>query len=314
MVFFDEIEYKDFDEAEFLSQCMQKFPDIRKKYNLDEDTLRRAEQNPTLESFVAPVLEGCTEQGILEIRKKSPEWEKEREKYRRNFLFCSLMSSAPFPRVVDLTSEAVSGISSYYEEKCGRLCAKLEQLDHFDEVIRSKEELANAGDVPAMLFLGKAYEKGELGRLQDCEKARSYYQMAKDAWAGDLSNRYMAWLEQAVKDSGLESIGRLGRDYIVGSFAEAAKSNQDAKLKHEIKWLNKAIKAGDGWAAFTKGNICFYGYGRWKERKREAYNNYIKANESKDSIYALELEKMSFDKSKTIDYQILEAYLRVYNL
>ena len=268
MEFFDEIEYKEFDEAEFLSQCMQKFPDIRKKYNLDEDTLRRVEQNPTLESFVAPVLEGCTEQGILEMKKKLPEWEKEREKHRQKFLFCGIMCFTPFSRIVDLTAEAVSSISSYYEEKCGRLCAKLEQLEHFDEVIRSKEKLANVGDVPAMLFLGKAYEKGKLGRLVDHEKARSYYQMAKETWEGDLSKRYMDWLEQAVKDSGLERIGRLGREYIAGSFAEAARKNPNAKLKHEIKWLNKAIKAGDGWAAFTKGNICFYGYGRWKERKR----------------------------------------------
>lgn len=46
---------------------------------------------------------------------------------------------------------------------------------------------------------GKAYEKGKFGRLQDNEKACSYYQMAKDAWADDLSKRYMVWLEQTVK-------------------------------------------------------------------------------------------------------------------
>ena len=76
--------------------------------------------------------------------------------------------------------------------------------------------------------------------------------------------------------------------------------------------MNKAIKEGDGWAAFTKGNICYYGYGHWKERKKEAYNNYIKASKSKESIWPLELEKMSFDKTKTIEYEMLEAVLRIY--
>lgn len=295
-------EYKAFDEAEFLSQCMHKFADIRKRYSLHEDKLKRAQEEPWLKNEAEFVIEGCTEQGILEIKKnKLPEWEEKRYKYRSNYIDYGCIDFYPEyfsseSKTVDLTAGAVSSMSDYYDEKCGRLCAKLEQLEHFDEVIRSKEKLASAGDVHAMLFLGKAYEKGKLWRRQDDERARLYYQMAKDAWAGDLSKRYMAWLEQAVKDSGLDSIGRLGREYIAGSFAEAARKNSNAKLKREIKWLNKAIEAGDGWAAFTKGNICYYGYGRWKERKKEAYKDYIKASESKESIYPLELEELSFDR------------------
>ena len=304
-------EYKEFNEAEFLSQCMSEFANIRKQYNLDEDILRRAEMNPMLEEFAALVIEGCTEQGILEIKKRLPEWEKEQEKYRPHYMFGGIMCFS-FPWVIDATADSIRIITSYYNEKCRLLCGKMEQLQHFDEVINSKEKLAADGDVSAMLFLGKAYEKGKLGRLQDNEKACSYYQMAMDAWAGDLSKRYTVWLEQAVKNSGLEKIGQLGREYIEGSFAEAARKNPNAKLKNEIKWLNKAIKEGDGWAAFTKGNICYYGYGRWKERKKEAYNNYIKASKSKESIWPLELEKMSFDKTKTIEYEMLETVLRIY--
>ena len=76
--------------------------------------------------------------------------------------------------------------------------------------------------------------------------------------------------------------------YIEGTFADTAKKNHDVKLKKEIRWLNEVIEDGDGWAAFTKGNICYYGYGRWCERKQEAYNSYMKAAKSNDSIYALE--------------------------
>ena len=314
MIYCDKVEYKKFDEAEFLIQCVRKFEDIRIMYNLNEEILKRAQEVSWLRKAAELVIEGCTEQGILEMEKnKLPEWEKEREKYRQSLMSGAFITFSSVPRVVDLTAEKVDSISSYYDEKCCKLCHGLELLGYYDEEIRGKEELAANGDVAAMLFLGKVYEKGKKGRRQDDERARLYYQMAKDTWATDLSKRYMAWLEQAVKDSGLESIGRLGCEYIAGSFAETAKKNSDAKLKHEIRWLNKAIKEGDGWAAFTKGNICYYGYGRWTERKKEAYNNYIKASKSKESIYPLELEEMSFDRTKTVDYQILEAVLRGYD-
>lgn len=75
--------------------------------------------------------------------------------------------------------------------------------------------------------------------------------MAKHTWAGILAEKYKAWLEKAVQDSGLEMIGRLGREYIEGTFADTAKKNHDVKLKKEIRWLNEVIEDGDGWAAFT---------------------------------------------------------------
>ncbi|WP_026759958.1 sel1 repeat family protein [Selenomonas ruminantium] len=278
----------EFDEARFLSQCMQRFADIRNECNLDEETLRRAEKIRLVEREAALVLAGCTEQGIKEIEKKLPAWE---EKKRQNdygwssgeILDFSLRESAP----VDITANRIERMCDYYREQCDRLNWKMEQVRHFEEIINGKEQLASAGDIEAMFFLAKAYETGRLCE-RDMEKVRAYLKMAKEAFAGDLVKKYKVWLDKAVQDSGLEMIGRLGREYIEGTFAESAKKNKDVKLKKEIKWLNQAIESGDGWAAFTKGNICYYGYGRWGERRQEAYNNYLKAAKSKESIYALE--------------------------
>ena len=282
----------EFDEEMFLSQCMQRFADIRKEYNLDEELLGRAKKNHLVEREAALVLAGFTEQGIKEIEKKLPEWE---EKQRQNnywwngdeiFDF-SLRESAP----IDITANRIERMCDYYREQCYRLNKKIEQVRHYEEIINEKEQLASAGDVEAMFFLAKAYETGRLCD-RDREKVRAYLQMAKETLAGDLTKKYKVWLDKAVQDSGLEMLGQLGREYIDGTFAVSAKKNKDVKLKKEIRWLNQAIESGDGWAAFTKGNICYYGYGHWGERRQEAYNNYKKAANSKESIYALEYGEM----------------------
>lgn len=282
----------EFDEEEFISQCMQRFADIRTEYNLHEEVLGQAKKNPLLKRELVSVLEGCTEQGIKEIEKRLPVWE---EKNRKNSYYGGWIACFDFSswNVTDLTADLVERMCAYYREKCGLLYGKMEQVRHYEKIIRAKEQLAVNGDVEAMFFLAEAYEVGRLC-VRDREKVRTYFQMAKRAWAGALAEKYKAWLDKAVQNSGLEMIGNLGRAYIEGTFAEAAKKNHDVKLKREIKWLNKAIEADDGWAAFTKGNICYYGYGRWGERKQEAYNCYMKAAKSKESIYALEYGELRF--------------------
>ena len=282
----------EFDEARFLSQCMQKFADIRKDCNLDEETLRRAEKIHLVEREAALVLAGCTEQGIKGIDKKLPEWEE--KKRQNNYPWNSdeifdyfLQESGP----IDITAKRIERMCDYYREQCKLLNKKIEQVRHFAEIINGKEQLASAGDVEAMFFLAEAYETGRLCD-RDREKVRVYLQMAKETLAGDLTKKYKVWLDKAVRDSGLEMLGKLGREYIDGTFAVSAKKNKDVKLKKVIRWLNQAIESGDGWAAFTKGNICYYGYGRWGERRQEAYNNYKKAAKSKESIYALEYGEM----------------------
>ena len=110
----------------------------------------------------------------------------------------------------------------------------------------------------------------------------------------------------------MEMLGQLGREYIDGTFAEAAKKNNSIKLKKELKWLNKAIEAGDGWAAFTKGNICYYGYGRWGEKKKEAYINYQKAAKSKESIYALEYGELCFGNGD-LKADVANASVKAFN-
>ena len=302
--------YIEFDEEEFLSQCMRRFADIRAEYNLNEEVLGRAKNNPLLERELVLVMKGCKEQGIKELEKSLPEWE---EKNRRNYYLEDGTINVCFTSetIKDITADWVERMCIYYRKKCSLLYGKMEQIRHYEKIIRAKEELAVSGDVEAMFFLAEAYEVGRLC-VRDRETVREYFQMARHTWAGELAEKYKAWLDKTVQDSGLEMIGHLGREYIEGAFAEMAKKNHDVKLKKEIRWLNEAIEAGDGWAAFTKGNICYYGYGRWGERKQEAYNSYRKAAKSKDSIYALEYGELCF-RNGDLKKDVANALVKVLN-
>jgi hypothetical protein len=42
---------KEFDESVFLEKCVESFSEIRKKYQLDEETLKSAKSNPILEKM-----------------------------------------------------------------------------------------------------------------------------------------------------------------------------------------------------------------------------------------------------------------------
>ncbi|BAL83070.1 hypothetical protein SELR_13620 [Selenomonas ruminantium subsp. lactilytica TAM6421] len=274
---------KEFDEEKFFEECMREFSNIRRDLQLDDETLKKAQRNQLLERYTKDVMKGCTVEGIKEMAKSVPDCD-----MNKGWCFgSSFISFSPLP-VFDPTEEKVRCMIIFYREKCVLLRGRIEQVQGFERIICDKEKKVADGDVAAMFFLGKAYEEGRIC-VKDKEKSLAYYQQAKDTWAGYLSRRYEKWLDKAVQDSGLEMIGRIGREYIAGNFAQTAKKNRDSKLKKEVKWLTKAIDDGDGWAAFTKGNICFYGYGRWGTRKKEAYNNYLKAAKSKDSIYAMEL-------------------------
>ena len=60
---------------------MQGFADIRKKYNLDEE-LEKAQQNPQMGQLAEEVAEGCTQQGILAMASREPEWTVRKVPYR----------------------------------------------------------------------------------------------------------------------------------------------------------------------------------------------------------------------------------------
>ena len=301
---------KPFDEAEFLSKCMAKFPDIRKRYNLDEDILQWAKQNPLFAPLVELIMKGYTEQGILELKKKLPAWESRRFSFMDIYPWGTYFNQNFFD-YSDPTADAVNSMSSYYDEKCSELKSEMESLQQFEDKIKRKEQLAAAGDIKTIIALGKLYEKGGKWCKPDKEKARLYYQNLNEAWDNIWLKRYESWLDKAVHDSDLERLGNLGREYIDGTFAENARKVSDGKFQREVAWLNKAIKAGDGWAAFTKGNLCYYGYGWWKKRRKDAYNYYIKASISPDAIRALELERINLERMKTTDYPILREFLYV---
>lgn len=208
--------------------------------------------------------------------------------------------------------DEVKFLSEYYEGTCRALRRKINDLEHFkkllcnlDKLLKEKEQLVAAGDVKTMFSLGKIYEEEEFG-VQNKEKANAYYQMAKNTWKERYSKRYEEWLDKVAQDSGLESIREMGRAYIAGNFVQAGKRDYDKKLKKEIRWLTKAITAGDGWAAFTLGNIHYYGYGRCKQRRKAAYNKYLQAAQAKETIYALELGECQL-QDETIAREVCQA-------
>lgn len=289
-----------FDEDHFVNECMHGFAEIRQKYDLEED-LEWAQQNPRLKQLAAAVLEGCTQQGILAMASREPGWKSRNVPYRwrRNiFLWESVVA------VSSKTDDWIKHMQPVYTKKCKELRGKIALFKQFPEIIRKKEKQAAAGDVKAMVFLGKLYEKGTLCSAKDEEKAQSYMKQAREAYADDLNKRYTLWLDRIVQRSGVEMIGRIGREYMAGTLAEEGKKNRDLKIKKEMRWLRSATKTGDGWAAFTLGHIYYYGYGQCRARMREAYDNYSLAESSKDAIYALEMGNLCFDEPGGIDREL----------
>ena len=146
--------YIPFDEEKFIRQCMERFAEIRDDFGLDDDTLESVQANPLLERQLVPVLEGCNKHGIKEIEKRLPMWE---VKNRKNSYYWGGIACFDFSswNVTDLTADLVERMCVYYREECGLLYGKMEQIRHYEKIIRAKEELASSGDVKAMFFLGK---------------------------------------------------------------------------------------------------------------------------------------------------------------
>ncbi len=82
-----------------------------------------------------------------------------------------------------------------YDKKCEELYGKVGFFKEFPQIIREKEKQVAAGDVKAMVFLGKVYEKGTLCSGKDEEKARAYMKKAREAYTDDLNKRYTLWLD-----------------------------------------------------------------------------------------------------------------------
>ena len=289
-----------FDEERFVNECLHGFAEIRKNYNLEDD-LEWTHQNSQLKHLAAEVIEGYTKQGILAMASREPDWNVRKVPYR---LWRKGFPGEEEDVVLSKTDDWIKHMKPVYAKKCKELCGKLEIFKQFPEIIREKEEEAAEGDVEAMVFLGKVYEKGTLYSKKDEEKARFYMKQAREAYADDLNKRYTLWLDRTVQRSGMEIIGRIGREYIAGTLGEEGKKNIDLKLKREMRWLRSATKTGDGWAAFTLGHIYYYGYGHCRGRMREAYDNYSLAASSKDSIYALEFGDLCYDEPGGIDREL----------
>lgn len=296
-----------FDEDRFVSECLREFADIRKRHDIEEN-LERVQQNPHMKQLVADVIEGCTEQGILVMASREPGWKSRKIPYRwrpKWFLIPGVLDGVPIEGVVSSKTDAwIRHMKPVYAKKCKELHRKIECFKRFPEIIRKLEKQATDCDVRAMVLLGKMYEKGTFYSVKDEEKALSYMKQAREVYADDLSKRYTLWLDKTVQRSKMEMIGRIGKEYMMGTLEEEGKKNKDLKLKKEMRWLRSAIKAGDGWAAFTLGHICYYGYGRWRGHMRDAYDNYTLASSSKESVYALEMGELCFDEPGTVDSEI----------
>lgn len=310
---------KIFDEDRFVSECLRDFADIRKRYEIEEN-LERVQQNPHMKQLVAEVVEGCTQEGILAMASREPGWKSRKVPHRWHpkwFLIQGLINGTagpfdgvPVEGVVSSKTDAwIRHMKPVYAKKCEELHIKMECFKQFPEIIRDKEKQATNGDVRAMVFLGKVYEKGTLCSAKDEEKALSYMKQAREVYADDLSKRYTLWLDKTVQRSKMEMIGRIGKEYMMGILEKEGRINKDIKLRKEMRWLRRAAKAGDGWAAFTLGHICYYGYGRWRGHKSDAYNYYSLAASSKESVYALEMGNLCFDKHGAIDSEIEKMVL-----
>ena len=291
---------KAFDEERFVNECLHGFADIREKYNLEDD-LEWAKQNSQFKHLATEVVEGCTPQGILAMASREPNWSVRKVPYR----LCRKWFLGKAEKIVlSKTDDWIKHMMPVYAKKCKELYRKIELFKHFPEIIKEKEKQVADGDVKAMVFLGKVYGKGTLCSAKDEEKALSYMKQAKEAYADDLNKRYTLWLDRTVQRSGMELIGRIGREYMAGTLEEESKKNRDLKLRKEMRWLRSTTKTGDGWAAFTLGHICYYGYGHWRGHIREAYDNYSLAASSKDAIYALEMGDLCFDEPGAIDNEL----------
>ena len=285
--------YKGFDGDKFINECWRKFVDIRKDHALNEEALKKAIGRPGLSELAGQILEGYTRKGIADIY--------QREGWKLvdgiSYSFCGILfGHVPYQ---DPTETKVENMVRMYSRKCRKFKRKIDEINSCEAAIRENEEQAEAGDVKAMMFLVKAYEGGRI-LPKNKEKAQFYYQKMKDIWAGKMLPIYREWLDNKVLHSGMERIVNLGKIYIDGCLVESAKKSHDIKMKREIRWLEEQAKAGDGWAAFTLGNIFYYGYGHWGCKRKKAHEYYLQAAGSKEGIYALELaEKFISEEEKS---------------
>ncbi|SHK58681.1 TPR repeat [Selenomonas ruminantium] len=153
---------------------------------------------------------------------------------------------------------------------------------------KNKDELSNIAEE----YHRKAADLGNVGSMLDLLRIYDIAESLDD----DFMQKYKRWLDNVVEESGLKTIGIIGAKYIEGSLVTEKQEDKKNKIKAEFKWLNEKAKASDGWAAFTLGNICYYGYGAWGVRISKAYEYYKLASDSVNPVYSIELGDMYWQK------------------
>ena len=177
-----------FDEDRFVSECLQDFADIRKRYDIEEN-LEMVQQNPHMKQLVAEVIEGCTQQGILAMASREPGWKSRELPYRWRTKRHIISAILGIPRPLDevpgesvvssKTDDWIRHMKPVYAKKCMELHRKIECFKQFPEIIRKIEKQAADCDVRAMVFLAKVYEKGTFYSVKDEEKALFYMKQAR---------------------------------------------------------------------------------------------------------------------------------------
>ena len=108
---------------------MEKFAEIRKKYQLDDETLKAAKSNPILEKMAEIVLDGCTEHGIMKIAKGMTAWNFKNKGGVIPFIPFGIISCIPIPfHQCDPTDNMVQIVSENYEGTCRALRRKIDEL------------------------------------------------------------------------------------------------------------------------------------------------------------------------------------------
>ena len=94
----------------------------------------------------------------------------------------------------------------------------------------------------------------------------------------DKKEEYISWLDNIVASNGLSLVDKIGKGFLDRDVNDWQKAGECYRLKKEIKFLTNSIEAGDAWAAFTLGYICFYGISSWGVRRKKAVECYSKSS------------------------------------
>jgi len=141
----------------------------------------------------------------------------------------------------------------------------------FPQALRAFQQATAAGNVWAMVFLGRMYDDGKIGIRKDPQQARDWYEKAADAGnvtaMGNLATLYkdefddygraFQWWEKAASTGDPEAMNMVGRFYEEGWGGSRLNSPNYKKAR---EWFEKAAAAGNSSAMNNLGMLYYEGH------------------------------------------------------